>query len=176
MIKQPEAKVVSLEEVKTHLRLDHDYEDSYLEVIIDAATNFIENYIGRSLICRTYKSVTFRENAKTLLQSIALFMPPLIEIVEVNRVITEKHKVSIKRFCVNANDAIPHLECSADYPTVEIIYKTGYGQNACDVPQDIRHAILLQIAEFYEKRENIEGVPASLIQNILQPYRVLRMV
>jgi uncharacterized phiE125 gp8 family phage protein len=84
MVKPPEIKVVSLEEVKAHLRLDHSYEDGYLDILINSSTNFIENYVGRSFITRTYRIVHQRLYEKTLLQSIPIMMPPLINILEVN--------------------------------------------------------------------------------------------
>ena len=44
--------VVSLAEVKAHLRLDQPYEDDYLQTLIQSATEHVEQYLGRSLIAK----------------------------------------------------------------------------------------------------------------------------
>jgi uncharacterized phage protein (predicted DNA packaging) len=44
-----EAEVVSLKEVKTHLRLDSFDEDDYLKSLILAAIDHVERYLGKSL-------------------------------------------------------------------------------------------------------------------------------
>ncbi|MBY0281716.1 MAG: head-tail connector protein [Alphaproteobacteria bacterium] len=44
-----EMEVVSLKEVKTHLRLDSTHEDDYLKSLIAAATDYVEKYLDKSL-------------------------------------------------------------------------------------------------------------------------------
>lgn len=60
---------------------------------------------------------------------------------------------------------------------VEIIYKSGYGTAATDVPAAIRHAILLLAGHFYEHREAvITGTISKELEmtahDLLWPYRV----
>jgi hypothetical protein len=55
VLKPAEIEVVSLVEVKAHLRLDHSFEDDYLLMVIQAATQSVETYLGKSLISRTWQ-------------------------------------------------------------------------------------------------------------------------
>ena len=47
--------VVSVAEIKSHLRIDTSDEDTLLGVYIDAATEMAENYCGRHFITHEYK-------------------------------------------------------------------------------------------------------------------------
>lgn len=40
---------LDLDEVKVHLRIDHDLEDAYLAQLIDAAEDYISRYLNRSV-------------------------------------------------------------------------------------------------------------------------------
>jgi uncharacterized phiE125 gp8 family phage protein len=164
---------VTLREVKNHLRIDHNYEDEYLEIIINGGVKFIENHIQKTLITKTYQLINHRSNSETLLQSIPLPMGPVGQIISVNRLVGTQ-KVAIKRYFLDTKHSVNYLECSGDYPVVEITYTAGYGLKK-DVPCDIKQALLLQIAEFYEKRENSDISKSNLIDSILTPYKTLTM-
>lgn len=45
----PDKDIVSLPEVKAHLRLDSVDEDEYLLFLISAAIDYVQQYLGRSL-------------------------------------------------------------------------------------------------------------------------------
>ena len=65
----------------------------------------------------------------------------------------------------------------ASINTVVIRFEAGYGDSAEDVPQAIRHGILIEIASLYENREDvvigqaINVMPVS--ERLLWPYRAL---
>ena len=61
--------------------------------------------------------------------------------------------------------------------SVIITSDAGYGDNASDVPDDLRHAIKLMLGHLYENREQVtvEGVPRDIprgLQALISPYSV----
>jgi uncharacterized phiE125 gp8 family phage protein len=63
---------------------------------------------------------------------------------------------------------------------IEIALTLGFGATADDVPQTIRHALLLLVAHWYENREPVEigasstAIP-SMVAELLAPYRGRRL-
>lgn len=49
LLNAPDKDIVTLKEVKAHLRLDSEEEDQYLSSLILAAIDYVERYLGRSL-------------------------------------------------------------------------------------------------------------------------------
>ena len=54
VIKRTETPVVSLQQVKAHLRLDHAEDDEYLLYLISVATEWVEELIESPLLTATY--------------------------------------------------------------------------------------------------------------------------
>jgi uncharacterized phiE125 gp8 family phage protein len=63
---------------------------------------------------------------------------------------------------------------------IEIQFTAGIGDEAEDVPQPIRHAVLLLVAHWYEHRDPLEigsaaaAIPAA-VSDLLKPYREVRL-
>ncbi len=49
-IEGPTTKCITLNDLKTHLRITHNEEDTYLESLIDVATNSVERYLSRRIM------------------------------------------------------------------------------------------------------------------------------
>ena len=57
---QPNTLVVSLADMKKHLKIDSDTtDDEYIESLISTATKYVENYIKRELLTKSFK--TYRD-------------------------------------------------------------------------------------------------------------------
>jgi len=63
---------------------------------------------------------------------------------------------------------------------IEIAFAAGIGDEPEDIPQPIRHAILLLVAHWYEHRDPLEigaaaaAIPAA-VSDLLKPYREVRL-
>jgi uncharacterized phiE125 gp8 family phage protein len=81
----------------------------------------------------------------------------------------------ISRIALTPNHYWPLTRSSIN--SVVIRYEAGYGDSAADVPQAIRHGILIEIANLYENREDfIVGQPVKMMavsERLLWPYRSL---
>ena len=168
--------VVALDEVKAHLRLDHSYEDDYIKVLMRAMANMAEDYTGKSLLTQTWKLVHHRPaSCQTVSQYIELPKSPLIEIVSVEHMVANQKLKPIKRYTLEKEGEINRLVCSADYNTVHITYKAGYGELPHHVPAAIRQAILLGIGEMFEKRQNAFVNNHTLVHALLRTYCTRRI-
>jgi uncharacterized phiE125 gp8 family phage protein len=58
---------------------------------------------------------------------------------------------------------------------IAIGFTAGYGDDASDVPQAIRTAILEILADLYANRGDMKAEPPSTAQAMLAPYRVLKL-
>ena len=63
---------------------------------------------------------------------------------------------------------------------IEIAFAAGIGDEAAEIPQPIRHALLLLVAHWYEHRDPLEigsvgaAIPAA-VSDLLKPYREVRL-
>ena len=167
-----EAVNITLDEVKAHLRVTDDSEDTLILQMIKAAVKEAENITNRALSVKTY------EFYLDVVKSFILPKPPFIELsslqikqdidyVDFNSYklddIKEPAEVIIEN-SFNCNE-INCLKCT---------YKTGYSE----VPEDIKIWIFMQVANLYEYRTQFEtGISVNAIKNpfvdnLLTSYKV----
>lgn len=158
----PTDMVVSLEEAKLHLRVDHDDEDSLIEQIIKATTERAELFQLRAYAQQTFRLTLPRfPNGRTIL----LPRPPLqsVESIEYTDADGASQTLSSDRYRVDTasepgrviliyDDEWPDTRNDPD--AVKIEYTAGYADVA-DVPATRRAAILLLIGHLYENRETV---------------------
>ena len=129
---------VSLADAKKHLRLNPGTdEDDYVNMLISAARQFAENYIGRSIAVQ--QILCTEVDAK----AVWLPRPP---VTEVQSVLIDGEPVEYDYDSING---LVVLEEKAE--RVDITYKAGYA--TC--PAGLKLAILLLIANWYENREAV---------------------
>jgi len=169
--------LISLQEVKTHLRLDHALEDAYLENLIHSATEWVEHEIGRALLYQTWVKV-YQPCDKTTSEPtlvVELEYPPLVEIVSIHALLTGGAQKPIKRYSLNTNHLMPRLSLGcATHPFV-ITYRCGYGERPTAVPAPLRQAVLTVVTQFYENRSQAVDLKTPLLQSLLNPFRVMRL-
>jgi hypothetical protein len=164
-----EIDVVSVSEVKAHLRIDHDIEDSYLLNLVQAATDYIENYIKQSLIMRTYIYRTENVNIENGMRKINLPMGPIHEIVSIHGAVTENIFDKIINRYVKCEGGI----CIGENFTqpIEIAYRAGLGIYPKHIPAAIKQAILMIVNDIYENRLGFSMEKSSFVRELLAPYQ-----
>lgn len=185
LITDPATKVVTVDEIKDHLRIDTTDEDTLLGLYIDAATEMAENYCGRHFIEHTYKLYFDTETHRA-----SLYFPDCT-LVSSDAVLTKyvEWKVTDWETTFYSDDA--YLESFSNPSIVRLSkgfgsfgypangdgdlfwfnFKTGFGAAASDVPQAIKQAIKLIVADMYYFREDRKRSFPMASEILLQPYK-----
>jgi uncharacterized phiE125 gp8 family phage protein len=173
---------VTLAEAKEHLRVDHTDEDSSIWTMISAATVYVENYTGLSLIARTVEA-RYEKLGNLLLPS-----SPIISITS----ITTSEGVMETTVYDLVKGKPPHITLKKDqrWPVVDdrsiyVRYVAGYEDSgaspqdlADNIPTPLKQSVLLMVGNMYENRENVALVNGGkyeanpTIKYLMNPYRV----
>lgn len=187
----PAIEPMTTAEAKTHVRVDISADDSYIDTLVKAAREFVEQYTRRALITQTWDLWLdeFPDGDELLLG-----YAPLQSVTHVKYVDSDGATATM-----TATDYVvdPYnepgkvvLKGSANWPTttlravngVNVRFVAGYGTASTSIPQPILHAMKLLVGHWYENREQViitGAVPKEIpfaVQSLLTPYRVLRWV
>ena len=176
--------VVSVAEIKSHLRIDTSDEDTLLGLYIDAATEMAEHYCGRPFITHEYK-LYFNE----VMPKASLILPDCTLLVQTGE--NDHHPV----YYLDADGTTQHSDAAYidAYSNPSIVYlssaftsttlkedaanvfwfhfKTGIADNATGVPQAIKQAIKLIVSDMYYFREDRKRSFPMASEILLQPYK-----
>lgn len=169
-ITAPTTEPVSLIEIKNHLRVDFEDDDTVITNMAAAARVHVETTeLSSALISQTWELVMSTVPSSC----ITLPLPPLqsvtsITFTDVDAVATV---VSASAYLVDA-DSWPGrivLKDGQSWPSVNlrkiggvvVRFVAGYGNTGADVPMPIRQAILLITGDLYENREETVFTPGQ---------------
>lgn len=174
---KPAKEPITLAMAKEHLRIIDNDSDSYISTLIFVARRTAEAYLNRALITQTWdyyidafasvikipkgklQSVTYVKYTDTdgALQTVN--SSPLEYTVD-----TDSDPGYVRRAY---GQTWPNTRNVSGAVTIRFV--CGYGDSQEDVPEDIRHGILMIIADLYEHRET--ATPAY--EAILHPHRLI---
>jgi len=175
---------VTTTEAKTHLRVTHSDDDTYIDALVKAARIAAENFCDRAFINQTWLA-TFETTDSERLR---LPRAPLVSVTSVKyRDTTDGtlQTASSSTYEVNTYalpgqikfDTVPDYDSSYENP-IQVTYVAGYGAAASSVPSPIIHAIKLLVGHFYQHRSDVVNVleikPEQLpngVKFLLAPYR-----
>lgn len=183
---------VTTTEAKAFLRVDSDEEDTFIDALITAARQRVEDYTGRALISQTWKLVQDEwPSAHWYSQlrdpqagrTITLDRSPLISVESVKyypasgaaqaTLSSDTYHVLTGPMpgvvVLKSDQTWPDLYDRPD--AVEVNFTAGYA-NAAAAPKTLRQAVLLLIAEMYEV--NVGNITSELptVKALLESYRV----
>lgn len=148
-----------LVEVKRYLRVDFNDDDTLIESLIAAATNHVEQHLGRTLLKTRYKLAwQYCRNEQYL--DYFVVQLPMGPVLSVEKVFDCHRQEKLRRISVDIESAKPNVMFACNYEQVLIEYTAGYGDTPECVPQEIRQATLSIIAELYRNRDAV--TPTSL--------------
>lgn len=178
---------VAIDEMKSHLRVSSTAEDSLIEGYIVAARKYAERVTGRAMMDQTWRLT--RDDF------------PTADTLELEGVVPlSSTDVTVRYFPSSGGsttvdggefyvDTEPEpgrvvLRSSGIWPSetlrekggVQVDFEAGYGKSGNKVPRDLRQAVLLMAAHWYENREPVvigsvgREVPMAA-QSILKSYR-----
>jgi uncharacterized phiE125 gp8 family phage protein len=168
-------ELVTLRELKEHMRIDHDAEDDILKNLQRAAYDWVEQFTSRSLLTTQWRFLSLPLKGGSEIQQ-SLPFPNLLEVEDVHHVFTSSNKERIRRYTINQRNGIPYIGLISKGVPVEVIYKAGFGPHSNFVPEAFHHAIKILVAFWYQNREGSNcGIPDT-IELFLRPYQVRRLI
>ena len=179
LVTAPASLPLTVNEVKEHLRITNTGEDNYINNLIKTATKSTEKYLNRALLTQTYDLYLDRwENV------IQLPFPPLVSVTSVTYNVNQTLATSLYKVVNSAEPGYIQRAYDTSYPTLDNIpdaivirYICGYGEDAEDIPEDIRHALLLQVGDMYAHRETMLSdtrvfILRKYLYDLIHPYKI----
>ena len=177
VVTPPTAYPVTLAEAKLHCRVDGTTEDSRIDGLIAAATDYVEKYTGRSIMAQTLRltldsftdAIVLPRGPVQTVSSVKYYDPAGIE-----------QTVPASGYTVDAASDPSWVVRDGDYTwpaildavnAVNITFVAGYAT----VPPSIKHVILLLISQWYDNRsasaEKQMAVLPHAVDALLSNYR-----
>jgi uncharacterized phiE125 gp8 family phage protein len=179
---------VSTADLKTHMRIDHSNDDTYIASLEKVAREHIEQLTSRKLITQTWYAYyhDFPENDEMCLPFGSLQSVTAVKYTDEDGDVTTW---SSDEYIVQTDSTIGKIVLAwgyswpsdSLYPSlpIEVEFVCGYCDSDADpflVPQNIIHAIKILVAELYENRENtivgMSKAPLRLVESLIANYRI----
>jgi len=157
----PTVSPISLAEAKAQMRVEGSDDDTIIQRLIDAAISFVDvqGALGRAMITQTWGQ-WLSPNPGTVL----LMLGPVQSVSAIKYYDTDGalQTATLADFDVfgTPNRITVAPKSGKAWPTtqirddaIKIEYVVGYGPASANVPQTVRHALMMLVAHWYENRE-----------------------
>jgi uncharacterized phiE125 gp8 family phage protein len=186
LLSGPAAEPLSLDDAKAFLKVETADDDDVIAALIAGARVHVEAQTRRALITQSWRLIrdAWPDNGR-----VAILPAPLRAVTagRVYRFDGTTQALDTATFVVDAAAAPAVLSFSSPPPApgrmvagIELDISAGYGDAAAAVPGDLRQAIRLLVAHWYENRgliaagQTVGILPASAAA-LIAPYRVLSL-
>ncbi len=188
VITAPATQPLTLNEIKLHLKLAitaeeataYTDEDALLTIYLKAAVASAEEYCWRKFISTELQTVTssFCTTMDLPFPAIAMTSVQYVDAAGATQTVAPQNYyldtyTVPSRVIFKSAFSFPSLNTDNPFPVI-FNYTSGYSVSAAIVPDAIKSALLLMIAELYEKREDRVFKLPTASQNLLNPYRLWR--
>jgi len=187
LIASPAIEPVSLDEAKSHLRVDGTDDDNLITSLIAAARRWCEKFQRRAYITQTWELWLDSWPEKNY---IIIPRPPLQDVSSVKYYGTDDSEYTFDQanYFVDTKSEPGRvvLGYKKNWPSVTlrpangvvVTFTAGYGDNAEKVPEEVKQAMKLLIGHWYEHREAVlAGIISKEIEfavrSLLWPDRVV---
>jgi len=184
----PAAEPVTLAEAKAQCSVSGSDHDTRLASLITRARSYVEDYTGRSMITQTWDYYLDGFSTPIELPNAPLQSVTSVKYYDINGV---QQTLNAALYTVLATkepgQIVPAYEES--WPDIRYIpdaivirFVCGYGAASTDVPDTLRHAMLLLISHWFENTE-AQGLSSRYaltninfgVAALLDPYRIWRV-
>lgn len=175
----PAAPMLTLDETKAHLRVDHDEEDELIEGMIAAAQAYLEGpfgVLGRTIMKQTWTGSLSIWPAQAYVE---IPLPPLVSVTEARLVASDGSTTIWPPESYRIMPAAEHparLWSVDSWPSKDgnglaFDFEAGYEE----LPPNLRLAALMIVADFYDNRAAVadrESYKNPTVQRMLEPFKV----
>ena len=178
----PAIEPIMVQDAKAHMRVETDEDDLLISRLITMARSRVEIITLRALITQTWELYMDKFPS----DEIELSRAPIQSLTSIAYTKTDGTAGTVTSYQLDKSTEPARLSAAygESWPATKnilnavlITFVSGYGVKAEDVPEELKHAIKLIVAEFYERREH--GIVAAQISRVplnaewvLWPYRV----
>lgn len=176
---------LTLDEVKLHLRVDDNAEDSNILTLMRGSREYIEEATRRALLTQTWAQYY---DGPLFPRSFRLAKPPLQSVGSIKYIDNDGSEQTVSSAIytvdITTEPARVYLAYNQSWPTdvrdqpksIYVTFTSGYASQAL-VPSPILQAMKLHISHYFENREPVSHgqAPHELpmaIDYLLAPYRV----
>lgn len=183
----PGVEPLTLDEAKSHMRVDGGTEDTLVQSLILTSRLHIEAALGLALVTQSWR-LTLDAWPKGGVVKLPIAPVQTVSEIRVYGADGEQTVVDSAIYALDTSGRPARVAQQGGVWTapgrrlagIEIDFVAGFGATASDVPEPIRQALLLLVAHWYEHRDPIEiGTPATAVPHavsrLLNPYRAVRM-
>jgi uncharacterized phiE125 gp8 family phage protein len=167
VIEQPKETVIDIRVLKSHLRIEHEYEDPYLKEILGMATEILENNIGQPILKKKYKYVYY--GGKRWPCKIDIPIGCVNDVLSVKIISNGKTK-NDAQFFAETRGGRTYVTVGYSRSPVEIIYSAGITGKASKAPKDLQYAVLQIARGIYDCSEK-DVLESGHIKQIINSYR-----
>lgn len=179
LVKAPATLPVTLEQAKTHCRVDGTDEDEFISSLIAAATGYLDGWSG--ILGRCLVTQTWRQDFDRLERELRLPMPAasIVSITYVDATgLASTFKVPTHALKADELGSFVDIECTG-LPAPAANTRVGVTFVAGSAPEEvaapIRQALLLLVGHWYANREAVaqttfKELPMA-VSSLLAPYR-----
>lgn len=184
MTAAPATEPVTLAEAKAHLRVDGEADDSYIASLIVTSRLQIEAALGLALVTQSWRLQLDEWPPDHVIE---MPMRPLAAINAISVATGDSTSItlSLSAYIVDGTANPARISFTSLPPApgaiargIAIDFTAGFG-SAASVPRDIRHALLLLVAHWFEHREPAASGAGTAIPDavstLLAPYRMVRL-
>jgi len=183
----PATEPITVQEAKTHLRIDGTAEDVLIASLILTARLALEQMLGCAFITQSW---SLQLDGWPECGEVEIPLSPLLSITSASVKNSSGVPVVIspQNYIADVSSRPGRLVWNSFAPPlpqvralgIEILFTAGFGATAESVPRPLRHALLLLIAYWYEHREMAEpGLPAThipeIVAGLVAPFRTIRL-
>jgi len=165
----PSSEPVSVDDVKTHLRISSSDDDTYIQnILIPTARSMVENMSQRAILTQTW-DLYLDEFPGSSEEPIYVPRPPLQSVSYIKYIDTngDEQTWSSDEYQVDTNNEPARIYPAYGYTwpsardeagAVRIQFVAGYADDTDDsdfdkIPKELLHAIYLLVGHWYENRE-----------------------
>jgi uncharacterized phiE125 gp8 family phage protein len=162
LVTAPLIDPVTIAECKRHMRVEHSDDDVIIGSLINVAVNYLDvtGMLGKAMITQTWAEYIAPNPTTVHLSITPVQSVTSIEYYDVNNVLQTD---TLSNYYIIGSKSYKTIypKSGFSFPVtfkrddaIKITYVVGFGDTAESVPETVRHAIKMLVANYYENREN----------------------
>ena len=191
---EPKEEIITLEEAKNYLRINHDFDDELIKMFIKSTRCAMEAIIQKSILAQTWEYIIDSDSVCKSKQkrldivrcsygkiTIPLPKSPVVDVLSVKMNFKKLKETAYSWDWVKGKCALLTINCkdldskNLEYP-IKIKYRAGIAEVADNVPYQIKLANLMLLANAYQERYSFSQTTfiSQSVKDMLVPFLDLR--